>query len=540
MKVLLAQINPTIGDFNGNTKKILAYIAKAKALGADIVLFPELAITGYPPEDFLLLDEFLNASDNALEMIISATEGIIAIVGVPRRDDTWLRNSAAVIEDGELLGFQDKTLLPTYDVFDERRYFEPSSETKLWHLRGKKVAVTICEDLWQHSNLVKFTTYNRDPVEELADLYPDLVLNLSASPFSISKLNKRVAVCTKAAATLGCPVLMTNQVGGNDSLVYAGYSIFSDSDGILCGLAKGFVEDAMLVDLSQKHAAVDIHDDKMSDLYHALVLGLHDYFHKSGFSRACLGLSGGIDSALVACIAADALGSDNVLGVTMPSRYSSESSIADAEALAKNLKIPFEQIPIESPFQAYLNLLQPQFKGMEEDATEENLQARIRGMIMMALSNKLGYVVLSTGNKSEMAMGYATLYGDMAGGLGVINDVTKQQVYGLSRWINKDREIIPWNTINKPPSAELRPNQKDSDTLPDYEIIDNVLQGYVEEHHSPEEIARQHGYDLNLVNDLIKRIHRNEYKRRQSPPGLRVSEKAFSVGRRFPIVQRWV
>ncbi|MCB1111706.1 MAG: NAD+ synthase [Chlamydiales bacterium] len=540
MKVLLAQINPTIGDFNGNTKKILAYIAKAKASGADIVLFPELAITGYPPEDFLLLDEFLNASDNALEMIISATEGIIAIVGVPRRDDTWLRNSAAVIEDGELLGFQDKTLLPTYDVFDERRYFEPSSETKLWHLRGKKVAVTICEDLWQHSNLVKFTTYNRDPVEELADLYPDLVLNLSASPFSISKLNKRVAVCTKAAATLGCPVLMTNQVGGNDSLVYAGYSIFSDSDGILCGLAKGFVEDAMLVDLSQKHAAVDIHDDKMSDLYHALVLGLHDYFHKSGFSRACLGLSGGIDSALVACIAADALGSDNVLGVTMPSRYSSESSIADAEALAKNLKIPFEQIPIESPFQAYLNLLQPQFKGMEEDATEENLQARIRGMIMMALSNKLGYVVLSTGNKSEMAMGYATLYGDMAGGLGVINDVTKQQVYGLSRWINKDREIIPWNTINKPPSAELRPNQKDSDTLPDYEIIDNVLQGYVEEHHSPEEIARQHGYDLNLVNDLIKRIHRNEYKRRQSPPGLRVSEKAFSVGRRFPIVQRWV
>lgn len=449
MKVLLAQINPTIGDFNGNTKKILAYIAKAKASGADIVLFPELAITGYPPEDFLLLDEFLNASDNALEMIISATEGIIAIVGVPRRDDTWLRNSAAVIEDGELLGFQDKTLLPTYDVFDERRYFEPSSETKLWHLRGKKVAVTICEDLWQHSNLVKFTTYNRDPVEELADLYPDLVLNLSASPFSISKLNKRVAVCTKAAATLGCPVLMTNQVGGNDSLVYAGYSIFSDSDGILCGLAKGFVEDAMLVDLSQKHAAVDIHDDKMSDLYHALVLGLHDYFHKSGFSRACLGLSGGIDSALVACIAADALGSDNVLGVTMPSRYSSESSIADAEALAKNLKIPFEQIPIESPFQAYLNLLQPQFKGMEEDATEENLQARIRGMIMMALSNKLGYVVLSTGNKSEMAMGYATLYGDMAGGLGVINDVTKQQVYGLSRWINKDREIIPWNTINK-------------------------------------------------------------------------------------------
>lgn len=540
----MAQVNPTIGDLKGNTEKILHGLKRGREKGADLVLFPELTISGYPPDDFLLLPHFIEAVSRSLQDIIKECKNITAVVGLPRqnpdRKEKGLYNSAAIIQNQALVGFEDKMLLPTYDVFAERRYFEPAAGVRVWNLCGQKVAVTICEDLWQHSDLLTSTSYRRDPVKDLKPLCPDLVLNLSASPYSIGKAEKRLKVCTGASSTLNCPVLLCNQVGGNDSLIFDGYSLYVDASGQLINYAKGFAEDYLLVDLNAEAQPRPMVIDDTADLYHALVLGLRDYFQKSGFKKACLGISGGIDSALVACIAADALGAENVLGICMPSRYSSESSTTDAKKLADNLKMQYREIPIEGPFQNYLELLTPQFEGRPPDTTEENLQARIRGMILMAISNKLGYIVLSTGNKSELAMGYATLYGDMCGGLGVISDVTKMQVYALSNWINRDREIIPLNSIQKPPSAELRPNQKDSDSLPDYEIIDNVLHEYVEEHHSPEQIMRKYNYSSELVNDLIQRIHRNEYKRRQSPPGLRVTEKAFTVGRRFPIVQRFV
>lgn len=544
MRILLAQINPTIGDLKGNTEKILHGLKRGRKEGADLVLFPELTISGYPPDDFLLLPHFIEAVSRSLQDIIKECKNITAVVGLPRQNpdqkEKGLYNSAAIIQNQALVGFEDKMLLPTYDVFAERRYFEPAAGVRVWNLCGQKVAVTICEDLWQHSDLLTSTSYRRDPVKDLQPLCPELVLNLSASPYSIGKAEKRLKVCTRASSTLNCPVLLCNQVGGNDSLIFDGYSLYVDASGQLINYAKGFEEDFLLVDLNTEAQTRPLVIDDTADLYHALVLGLRDYFQKSGFKKACLGISGGIDSALVASIAVDALGAENVLGICMPSRYSSESSTTDSKKLADNLKMQYREIPIEGPFQNYLELLTPQFQGRPPDTTEENLQARIRGMILMAISNKLGYIVLSTGNKSELAMGYATLYGDMCGGLGVISDVTKMQVYALSNWINRDREIIPLNTIQKPPSAELRPNQKDSDSLPDYEIIDNVLHEYVEEHHSPEQIMRKYNYSSEMVNDLIKRIHCNEYKRRQSPPGLRVTEKAFTVGRRFPIVQRFV
>lgn len=544
MRILLAQINPTVGDLQGNTLKILQSIEYGREQQAEYVVFPELALSGYPPDDFLLLPHFTKAIDLFLEKIVKASQNIAVIVGMPRINprgkEKRLFNSAAIINDGILLGFQDKSLLPTYDVFDEHRYFEPANKCYVWELRGKKIGITICEDIWEHSGLLKFTEYHKDPVLDLKEQKPDCVVNLSASPFKVTKFQERIEVCKKTAKTLNCPVLLCNQVGGNDSLIFDGYSLFVDQNGSLTAHAQGFKEDLFLVDTAKRPERRIFQINETSNLYQALVLGLHDYFRKQGFTKACLGLSGGIDSAVVACLAVEALGKENVLGVLMPSRFSSEGSIEDAKQLAENLEIKYEQISIENPFQAYLELLDPLFKGKPLDCTEENLQARIRGMILMALSNKLGYIVLSTGNKSELAMGYATLYGDMCGGLGVISDVTKRQVYELAHWINRNGVIIPTSTLIKPPSAELKPNQKDSDTLPDYDIIDHVLREYVEEHHSPEEIAARYDYPLELVHDLILRIHQNEYKRRQSPPGLRVSQKSFSIGRRFPIVQRWV
>ena len=544
MRILLAQINPTIGNLRFNTEKILDGIARAREQQADIVVFPELALCGYPPEDLLLLPHFLQALDPYLENIVKASSDLVVILGMPRINphgkEKKLFNSAAIINDQLLVGFQDKSLLPTYDVFDERRYFEPAIKCFVWEIRGKKVGITICEDIWKHSGLVKFTDYQKDPVLDLKPQKPDCVINLSASPFQVGKFQDRIQVCKKAALTLGCPVLLCNQVGGNDSLIFDGYSFCVDRTGEFLACAKGFEEDFLYIDFSKKThpAAFPINNTK--ELYRALVLGVRDYFQKQGFTKACLGLSGGIDSAVVACIAAEALGKENILSVLMSSRYSSTGSIDDSLQLAANLGVRAEQLSIEKPFQAYLDLLEPYFQGKPVDATEENLQARCRGMILMAISNKLGYIVLSTGNKSELAMGYATLYGDMCGGVGVISDVTKSQVYDLANWINRDKMIIPLNILRKPPSAELKPNQKDSDTLPEYEIIDNVLKAYVEEHYSPEEISQEYHYPLELVQDLVRRIHCNEYKRRQSPPGLRVSQKSFSVGRRFPIVQRWV
>lgn len=552
MRVMLAQINPTIGDIQGNLEKILLGIQRARQCGACIVLFPELAICGYPPEDFLLMPHFYDRISHALDTIVKASTGIAVIVGMPRcvaeEGEKPLRNSAGIIENGVLLGFQDKMLLPTYDVFDERRFFEPASEYKLWSLCGQRVGVTICEDIWQHSELIKSTAYVRDPVDELVALKPDFVLNLSASPFNVGKFANRLHVCEQAAKTLRCPLFLCNQVGGNDSLIFEGRSICVDGYGHLVDCTAGFAEDYFCVDLAinsgtkalSKAMVHELNVHPTEDIYNALVLGVRDYFHKSGFTKACLGLSGGVDSALVACIAAAALGKENILGLMMPSRYSSSGSIHDALQLANVLGIECREVPIESVFQSYLDLLNPYFAGRAPNVTEENLQARIRGMVLMAFANKLGYLVLSTGNKSELAMGYSTLYGDMCGGLAVISDVTKQQVYEVSKWINRDKEIIPWSTIHKAPSAELRPNQKDSDSLPDYAVVDNVLQAYIEQHLSPELIAERFGYSLEVVKDLVRRIHVNEYKRRQSPPGLRISEKAFSVGRRFPIVQGFV
>jgi NAD+ synthase (glutamine-hydrolysing) len=544
MRILMAQINPIVGAIDDNTEKVLKSIAHAKSCAADLVLFPELCLSGYPPEDFLLLPHFIDAIDRALHRVVEAASNIAVVVGLPRHNpegrEKKLYNSAAILYDRHILGFQDKVLLPTYDVFDERRYFEPAFDSKIWTLFEKKVAITICEDIWQHAESIKFTSYHRDPIVELIPASPDLLLNLSASPYSTSKFENRAKVASYAAKDLNCPLLLCNQVGGNDSLIFDGRSLYMGRDGAFLGYAKGFEEDMFLVDLSLPAKPTPFVEEVNRDLFQALVLGVRDYFHKSGFYRACLGLSGGVDSALVACIAVEALGKENVLAVMMPSRFSSSAGSSDALKLIDTLGIAYREIPIESIYEGYLKLLSPHFENRSFDATEENLQARIRGMILMALSNKLGYIVLSTGNKSELAMGYSTLYGDMCGGLSVINDVTKQQVYALSHWINREKEIIPWNTIYRPPSAELRPNQKDTDSLPDYAIVDNVLQAYVEEHLSPQEISQRFGYTRELVNDLISRIHRNEYKRRQSPPGLRISEKAFSVGRRFPIVQAFV
>lgn len=543
MRIYLLQINPIIGDLFGNTGKILEGMARAKLEKADVVVTPELAITGYPPEDFLLMPYFIREVERQLDRIVEASKGIAAIVGMPRRrngEGKPLANSAAILSDGKLLGYQDKTLLPTYDVFSERRYFEPAAGYSLWEIAGKRIAVTICEDIWQVSDSMSYGGYPRDPLNEVALLHPDLLVNLSASPFNEKKIEERVAVCRKTAEMLSCPVLLCNQAGANDSLIFDGNSLYLDGKGRLLKAARGFEEDELLIDTEISEEPIELASPPIQNIYRALLLGVRDYFHKSGFKKACVALSGGIDSAVVASVAAEALGPENLLAVSMPSRYSSQGSVSDAKELAKNLGVEIWEIPIEKPFTAYLDLLHPYFGERAPDATEENIQARIRGMIMMAISNKFGGVVLATGNKSEMAVGYATLYGDMCGGLGVISDVTKQQVYSLAEWINRERQIIPLSTITKPPSAELRPNQRDSDSLPDYEVLDNILKAYVEGHLSAGEIAKKEGYPLALVEEVIRKIHRNEYKRRQSAPGLRVSSKAFSVGRHFPIVQRWV
>lgn len=547
MRIILAQLNPIIGDIKGNLAKIIKAIDEARALKAEIILFSELVLCGYPAEDLLLMPDFIIENEIALENIIQATKGITAIVGTIRRNSNAqgkrLHNSAAIIRDQKLLGYQDKILLPTYDVFDERRYFEPGTVSKIWTINDKKIGITICEDIWQHTEQnSEFSNakYLADPVVELGKLKPDIVLNLSSSPYCMTHLKSRMVICENAARSMSAPLFYCNQVGANDSLIFDGYSMVFNEKGQLMDIAKGFAEDFKVIDFPLNSKPKKMEENRIADLYQALVLGCRDYFHKLKFNKAVLGISGGIDSALVACIAVDALGLDNVLCIAMPSRFSSPESVIDAKKLCQNLGNEFKEIPIESPFVSYLELLEPHFENKPFDITEENMQARIRGMILMAFSNKYGSIVLTTGNKSELALGYCTLYGDMCGGLAVISDLTKGQVYDLSNWINRKTEIIPQNIIKKAPSAELRPNQKDQDTLPEYEIVDNVLTSYLEDHISSEEIAKKFNYPINLVKDLIKKIHQNEYKRKQAPPGLRVSEKAFTVGRRFPIVQSWI
>jgi NAD+ synthase (glutamine-hydrolysing) len=546
MKILVAQRNPIVGDIDGNTAKILESMDEARKKGAELVMFGELMLCGYPPEDLVYHNTFIDSMELHLERIVKASKGLTVIVGLIRRNidegEKHLLNSAAVIHDGHLLGFQDKWLLPTYDVFEERRYFEPGKETKIWEIGGKKIGLIICEDIWQHAGYVGYTRYGRDPVQALVELNPDILLNISASPYQFQKPDVRVNVCAKAAKTLGCPVVMCCQVGANAQIIFDGYSVYVNKKGELCQLAKGFSEDAMLIDLEAEACPVPFEYEPMTNLIQALELGVKDYFAKCGFTKACLGLSGGIDSALVAYIAARALGPENVLGISMPSCFTTNASIGDAKALAERLGIEFLEIPIKKTFDAYLHLLEPHFQGKEVDITEENLQARIRGIILMAMSNKHGYIVLSTGNKSEVALGYSTLYGDMCGGLGVIGDVTKTKVYDLCRHINKleKKEVILNTIIDKPPSAELRPDQIDLDSLPEYGVIDNVLEGYVENYLSIDEVAQKYHIPQEQVLELVQMIHAAEYKRRQGPPILRVSKKSFGVGRRYPIVQKWL
>lgn len=538
MQVVAAQINPTICDLKENVKKILQALDRARNGGADVILFPELTITGYFPDDLLFDAGLIQKCEEILFEIAPFTKNLFAVIGTPRRNESGkekrLFNSAAIFMDGKLEGFQDKILLPTYDVFDERRYFEPGKKSRLWKWRGKTIVVTICEDLWQHSYRKEwYSNYAIDPVEKLQGETVDLVLNLSGSPYHFSKRNERVKIFQKAARTLSCPVILCNQVGANDQLIFDGHSLYVDETGALITIAQGFQEQDLWIDLKKSQSPLQLREEGIENLYAALVLGVRDYFQKQGFQKAHLGLSGGVDSALVAHIAKDALGKENVVAITMPSRYSSPGSLKDSLELAKKIGIELQEISIEPIFQAYLELLKKLLQGDEKSETQENLQTRIRGMILMAFSNRFGSLLLNTGNKSEMAMGYCTLYGDMAGGLGVLQDVLKLKVFALAEYVGISSAIL-----DKAPSAELKENQTDQDTLPPYEILDPILEDYLEYGLSSQEIAEKRKTSFELVEKIIHKVHEQEYKRRQAPIGIRVTQKAFSKGRIVPIVQK--
>lgn len=544
MRIYVAQINPIVGHLDYNTDKIIASIREAKNQKADVVLFPELTICGYPPEDLLLYKKFVHDVGNKLAIITKETQGLFVAVGLirenPSHKEKLLYNSCAILCDGKLLGYKDKTLLPTYDIFDERRYFEPGDEQKVWEYKGKKIGILICEDIWQHAGLLSEGRYHRDPVKELAGLKPDLVLNLSASPYYFEKKDVREEVFSTAVKTLHAPLVWCNQVGANDQLVFDGYSMYFNQSGEVEQIAKGFVEDRLIIELESKLCCCHLKIDPFQNLFSALVLGVKDYFSKQGFTKACLGLSGGLDSAIVAILAKEALGVENVLAISMPSRFTSEQTRIDTEHFLQNIPISYQVIPMDKIFQHYLDLLEPHFEQLPYDSTEENLQARIRGMILMAFSNKFGSVLLSSGNKSEAAMGYSTLYGDLCGGLGVILDVKKTTLYQLGHWINRNTEVIPKSILTKAPSAELRENQKDQDTLPEYEILDQIITDYVENCLSIGDVIQKRGFSADLVQEVVYRFHKAEYKRRQSPPAIRVTKKSFSKGRIFPIVQSWI
>ena len=542
MKIALAQINTTVGDIDGNCSLILEAYKRGVAAGAEIVVVPELAITGYPPRDLLLKAHFIHRNLEALALLAKATGETALLVGYVGRSlkdhGRALTNSVAVLQRGEIVGHRDKTLLPTYDVFDEDRYFEPAHQNLPIEINGRPIGVTICEDLWNEEEFCRERRYASKPPEALVEAGAEMILNLSASPWNLEKDRVRTRMLSGIAKRNRVPVVYCNLVGGNDELVFDGNSLAFDRSGALIAKGAAFAEDFIVVDTE---AAEDIKDAPVPDeelLHGALVLGLRDYLQKCGFKSAVLGLSGGIDSAVVACLAVDALGAENVRGFSLPSQYSSQHSLDDARDLAEHLGIGYDVIRIEEGFGAMGRGLAPVFEGLAEDTTEENIQARLRGVIMMAISNKFGSLLLTTGNKSELAVGYCTLYGDMCGGLAVINDVPKTLVYRLARWINRDREIIPESTIVKPPSAELRPDQKDQDSLPDYEVLDAILRAYVVEHKSAREIIDT-GLDRETVERIIRLIDLNEYKRRQSAPGLKVTSKAFGVGRRMPVAQRF-
>jgi NAD+ synthase/NAD+ synthase (glutamine-hydrolysing) len=543
VRVALGQINTTIGDFAGNSAKTVSYSQRAREGGAELVLFPELSICGYPPRDLVERPWFVKRNRETAEQIAREVQGIAVIVGLVTAAKTGtgksVLNSAALLKDGNIAFIQSKRLLPTYDVFDEMRNFAPADHQELFPLNEKQVALTICEDAWNDKNFWDRRLYGVDPVEDLIRAGGQILLNISASPFYVCKRELRRNMLAAIAREYGVPVGLVNQVGGNDSLVFDGSSLVVGPDGEVLAQAKSFQEDLIFFDTDSLTGDMREQDESEEEsAYAALVLGTRDYVRKCGFRRVVLGLSGGIDSALTACIAVDALGRENVMGVGMPGPYSSQGSIDDAAELAKNLGIQFELARIGGIYDSYIDALKPVFAQRAPDVTEENIQARIRGSLLMALSNKFGALLLTTGNKSELGVGYCTLYGDMCGGLAVISDVPKTLVYRLSRWVNRNGERIPEDTIEKPPSAELRPDQKDSDSLPPYDVLDTMLIEYVEDNKSPEDIAAAHGYDLQLVRSVARMVDRSEYKRQQAAPGLKISEKAFGFGRRYPIAAK--
>jgi NAD+ synthase (glutamine-hydrolysing) len=559
VKIALAQINPTVGDFDGNRRLVLEALAAAETRGAALAIFPELALSGYPPKDLLERPAFVEAARASLDALVAARAGgtTAALVGFPERGEIGeghgLYNSAALIEGGRVAHIVRKSLLPTYDVFDERRYFDPATEVAPISFRGRKLGISICEDIWNDADFWPARLYRSDPIEALVRAGAEIILNLSASPYTIEKRHLRPRMLAATARRWRRPLLFVNQVGGQDDLVFDGASLALDAAGQVVARGAEHQTDLVIVEVLVEalvEGAGDLRPFEPSDeksALGALALGTHDYARRCGFSRALLGLSGGIDSALVACLAARALGPANVLGVAMPSRYSSPGSLADAEALAKNLGIDFTVVSIEPMFAAYLETLapaldrfaapsSPQVAEAAADLTAQNLQARVRGAILMALSNRQDRLLLSTGNKSEIATGYCTLYGDMAGGLAVISDVPKTLVYRLARAVNDERIVIPEATLTKPPSAELRPNQTDQDSLPPYDLLDAILDAHLVRGLDVPALVAQ-GFDAAIARDVVRRVQQSEYKRRQMAPGLKITGKSFGPGRRYPIAR---
>ncbi len=540
----MAQINFHIGNFDNNKEKILKAIRKAESLKADLVVFSELAITGYPPRDFLEFEDFVAKAQKAVDEIAASCKNIAAIVGMPTPNNNkkgkLLFNSAAFLEDGKVKKVIHKTLLPNYDIFDEYRYFEPNREFEIINFKGKKIALTICEDIW---DVERNRLYTINPMEELIVHNPDIMINIAASPFNYEQAEKREDILRRNTLKYSLPLFYVNHVGAQTELLFDGGSVVMAPGGKVVDVLNYFDEDLRVYDLEetiQAKGAMNREKSSKSALIHdALVMGIRNYFSKLGFTRAILGLSGGIDSAVTAALAAEALGNKNVYNVLLPSKFSSDHSVSDSLVLVKNLEMPHDIIPIESSFDTLEKTLEPYFLGKPFDVTEENLQARIRGVILMALSNKFGYILLNTSNKSEIAVGYGTLYGDMDGGLSVLGDVYKTDVYELARYINRNGEVIPENILLKAPSAELKPGQKDQDSLPDYDILDKILFQYIELRKGPSEIIAM-GFDEKLVKKILRLVNINEYKRHQTPPILRVSGKAFGMGRRLPIVGKYL
>jgi NAD+ synthase (glutamine-hydrolysing) len=546
MKVGFLQLNSTIGDFAANQKKLLAGYERAVALGAEFILAPELFLCGYPPRDLLLRDDFIQANLVAVEQAAKKIGKTPLCVGFvdknPDRPGRALRNAAAVLQNGKIIWRTNKCLLPTYDVFDEDRYFEPEKKTVPFAFKGKKIGITICEDIWNDEDFWPERLYRRDPVKELIAQGAEMILNISASPWHDGKERVRQGMLRRVAHDENVPLAQVNLVGANDELIFDGNSVAFDARGEVIAAGKGFEEDIFVAELEPKKklkskAKIEF-PAREAQIFSALSLGIRDYVCKCGFKSAIIGLSGGIDSALTAVLAVDALGRENVLGVAMPARYSSEGSLADAEALAKNLGIRYEILPIEPVFCAVEKQLEKIFAKLKTNEAEENLQSRLRGTTLMALSNKFGALVLTTGNKSEMAVGYCTLYGDMNGALAPLADVLKTDIYKIARWVNRKKIVIPENSIVKPPSAELRPNQKDQDSLPPYEILDAILDLYIVKNSSKEQIIES-GFDAGTVNDVLNKVNFAEYKRRQAAPALKISVRAFGIGRRIPIAQRF-